>query len=50
MSVNDIVKVYAMCERSLLYDWCICDGEYSLSHYAGQMMPKFMASYRAGGH
>ena len=46
VSVNDIVKVYAMCERSLLYDWCICDGEYSLSRYAGLMMPKFMASYR----
>ncbi len=48
VSVNDIVKVYAMCERSLLYDWCICDGEYSLSRYADLMMPKFMASYRAG--
>ena len=30
MSVNEIVKLYALCERSLLYDWCLCNGEYSL--------------------
>ena len=45
-SVNDIVKAYAMCERSLLYDWCICNGEYSLSSYGAKMMPRFMQSYR----
>ncbi|MCI5481821.1 MAG: TetR/AcrR family transcriptional regulator, partial [Lachnospiraceae bacterium] len=24
MSANEIVKMYALCERALLYDWCIC--------------------------
>ncbi|MBQ8955174.1 MAG: TetR/AcrR family transcriptional regulator [Clostridia bacterium] len=47
-SVNDIVKAYALCERSLLYDWCICNGEYSLSQYAERMMPMFLRAYRAG--
>ena len=46
VSANDIVKVYALCERALLYDWCICNGEYSLSLYAGRMMPLFLAAYR----
>lgn len=23
-----MVKVYALCERALLYDWCLCGGEY----------------------
>lgn len=38
-STNEIVKLYAMCERALMYDWCICGGEYSLSHYAKSVLP-----------
>ncbi len=45
-SVNDIVKAYALCERSLLYDWCICNGEYSLCRYAERMMPMFLSDFR----
>ena len=30
VSANEIVKAYAMLERSLMYDWCLCNGEYSL--------------------
>lgn len=46
-SVNDIVKTYALCERALMYDWCLCSGEYSLANYAQKMMPAFMGMYRA---
>lgn len=46
-SANDIVKAYAMCERALLYDWCICNGEYSLTEYSARMLPRLMATYRA---
>lgn len=46
VSVNEIVKTYALCERALLYDWCICNGDYSLYQYSGTMMPVFMAYYR----
>ena len=42
MTVNEIVKLYALCERSLLYDWCLCSGEYSLVKYASEMMPVFL--------
>ncbi|MBQ2942493.1 MAG: TetR/AcrR family transcriptional regulator [Clostridia bacterium] len=42
MSVNEIVKLYAMCERALLYDWCLCNGEYSLKQYAKKTMPMFL--------
>lgn len=42
MSVNEIVKIYAMCERSLLYDWCLCNGDYSLKNYAKTVMPMFL--------
>lgn len=25
-TVSEMVKLYALCERALLYDWCLCGG------------------------
>lgn len=47
MSVNEIAKLYAMCERGIMYDWCICNGDYSIRKYAVAAMPAFMAHVRA---
>lgn len=47
-SVNELVKLYAVEERALLYDWCICNGEYSLKSYAASVMPLFLAQFRSG--
>lgn len=44
-SVNDIVKAYALYERALLYDWCLCNGEYSLSSYSNIHFPMFLDKY-----
>lgn len=41
-SVNEIVRYYAFCERALIYDWCLCGGDYSLIDNASKMMPFFM--------
>ena len=46
MTVNEIVKLYAMCERALIYDWCLCNGEYSLYTYAKTVMPVFLSKIR----
>ena len=46
-TVNEIVKAYALCERALIYDWCISNGDYSLSQYAKTMMPVFLGNFRA---
>lgn len=46
-TVNEIVKSYSMIERGMLYDWCICDGEYRLTRYAEDMMPKFLRAFAA---
>ncbi len=43
LSVNELVKLYAVSERALLYDWCICNGEYSLKGYAASTMPCFLS-------
>ena len=46
MTVNEIVKVYAFFERAFLYDWCISNGDYSLSKYTDQMLPVFISFLR----
>lgn len=46
MSVNDIVKAYALIERAFLYDWCLCSGEYSLCQYSTPMMRIFLERFR----
>jgi AcrR family transcriptional regulator len=45
-TVNEIVKAYALWERALLYDWCLCGGEYSLVAYTDSVTPMFLESYR----
>ncbi len=47
MSANEIVKLYAMCERGLMYDWCLAKGEYSLKSYARKIMPMFLSGIKA---
>lgn len=42
LSVNELVKMYAIAERALMYDWCICNGEYSLRSYGSNMIPLFL--------
>lgn len=46
VTVNEIVKAYAMCERAILYDWCFCNGEYSVCQYAKTILPMFLGSFR----
>ena len=38
-SVSEMVKIYAMSERALMYDWCLCGGEYNLRDYASTALP-----------
>lgn len=44
-SVNEMVKLYALCERALLYDWCLCGGEYSLKKYSMGVLPSFLSGF-----
>lgn len=46
MSSYEITKMYALCERALLYDWCLCNGEYALTVYAEKMMPLFLGGIK----
>ncbi len=42
MTRSEAVKLYTMCERALMYDWCISGGEYSLSKYASKVLPMIL--------
>ena len=46
MTSNDLTRAYALCERAILYDWCICNGEYSLRAYTARMMPEMLGYMR----
>ena len=46
ITVSEMVRVYAMCERALIYDWCLSNGGYSLLQYGRTMMPMFFAGFR----
>ncbi len=46
MSAGKIVKYYALCERSLMYDWCLSKGNYSLKEYGKEIMPLFLYKLR----
>lgn len=39
MTVNDIVRLYAMCERAMISEWCMCNWSFSLKNYASQYLP-----------
>lgn len=42
LSVNDIIRAYAMFERGLMYEWCISSGNYSLCQHSATMMALFL--------
>ena len=46
LTVNEILKAYALWERALMYDWCLSGGEYSLVAYPDRMTPMFLEGYR----
>ena len=41
--VTEIIRAYALQERALMYDWCICGGSYSLTQYSAQQLPQFLS-------
>ena len=47
-TVSELVRVYALCERALIYDWCLSGGDYSLTQYSRTMMPMFLQGFRTG--
>lgn len=47
MGVSEMVRYYAMCERALIYEWCLRKGEYSLQEEAARKLPLMLQSLKA---
>lgn len=45
VSANEIVKAYALCERAIITDWCLCNGEYSLAKYSESLLPSLFSGF-----
>ena len=39
LTVNEIVRLYAMCERAMIAEWCMANWSFSLKHYAERILP-----------
>ena len=45
---QELLKIYAMYERALLYDWALCTGNYSLTEYSDKLLPHVLAQFVEG--
>jgi hypothetical protein len=45
-SLAELTKFYAMQERAVLYDWCICEGSYPLSSYGMHILEFFISKIK----
>ena len=45
-SINEIIKAYALMERGIMYDWCLCNGDYSIAQYSAKLLPRFLDIYK----
>lgn len=45
MSALELVRIYAMCERALIYDWCLAGGNYPLANHAASVFPRLIAFF-----
>lgn len=45
-TVPELVKLYTMYERSLLYDWALVQGDYSLTAYSDRLLPHVLDTFK----
>lgn len=47
-TAKELMKIYAMFERALLYDWALFRDKYSLSEYSGKLLPHVLDTFVHG--
>ena len=45
-SSREMARIYALQERAILYDWCICEGNYPLSSYGVELVEIFLKDFK----
>lgn len=46
ISASDMVRLYAMCERALICDWCLFNFNFSLRSYSKEMLPMMICKIK----
>ena len=46
LTVRDVQRLYTLSERAIIYDYCISNGNYSLSEYTRAVMPRLFGSVK----
>lgn len=46
LTVSDMVRLYAMCERALICEWCLSGFAFSLKDYSERMLPLLLSGIR----
>lgn len=44
---QELVKLYTMYERALLYDWTLCKGTYDLVTYSSSLLPAVLNTFKS---
>lgn len=47
-TADDLMKIYAMFERALLYDWALFKGKFSLTEYSDRLLPHVLDTFVNG--
>ncbi|GFI37263.1 fatty acid metabolism regulator protein [Lachnospiraceae bacterium] len=47
-SAEELMSIYAMYERALLYDWSLFKGKYSLTEYSDKLLPHVLKTFTEG--
>lgn len=47
-TAEELMNIYAMYERALLYDWSLFKGAYSLSAYSDKLLPHVLEQFQKG--
>ena len=46
LTVREIQQLYTLAERAIIYDYCISNGNYSLSEYTRKIMPRLISTLK----
>ncbi len=47
-TAEELMNIYAMYERALLYDWALFKGKFSLTQYSDRLLPHVLDSFKTG--
>ena len=45
-SAQELVNIYAMCERAFIYEWCINKERSSIEEYSQRVLPLFLYKFK----